>query len=109
MAKFSIRRSSFGFRDVALFSVAERPDFIGLDMRGFDAANVFIVVGGASLPGIFQQLRDGVLRHIRDARGRTDGVAFHQQAEDQGAGFGVERVLLTIMHSADAGSMEMRR
>lgn len=74
--------SGLSSRHVLRLGVAERPNLIALDALGRDAPHVGLVVGRARFPGVFQQLRHGVDRHVHHAADRPHGGALAEHAQD---------------------------
>lgn len=63
-----------------------------VDPLARQAAELAVLIFGASLPGIGQQLDDGVLARPGHAGDRTDGNALDHHGEDLGALGGGELV-----------------
>jgi hypothetical protein len=71
--------------DVALLGIAERPNLIDLDAAASEVAERQALELRASLPGIDQQLRDGVDAHARDAGNAAKAHALNEKGDDLNA------------------------
>ncbi len=71
-------------RDVLLFGVAERPDFVALNSLGLNIPNRLIMECLASLTRLFQQLRHRVDGHVDHAADGPHGRTLAKHVEDFG-------------------------
>lgn len=75
-------RCCLRLRYVLLLGVGERPNLIDLHPPRLDVADVLVVVGGAHLARVHQQLCDRVLAGARYPRDRADRHALTEKLED---------------------------
>ena len=81
--------------DVLLLGVAERPNLVGLDSPAIKVAKRLVLVVGAGLSEIDQELGDGVLGGPSDPNCATDAHAFCKATNDWSPAFGAEPVCHT--------------
>jgi hypothetical protein len=80
--------SRLGGLHVALFGVAEAPDFIALHPLRFNAQDLFVMQGEAGFPSVIQELGHGIDAHAHDAGDRPHRRSLAEHVEDLGAGLG---------------------
>jgi len=71
-----------GALHVALFGIAEAPDFIALDALAGQAAYILVMVGSADLASVHQDFRNRVDRHIANPRSRSEAGPLAEHGED---------------------------
>ena len=77
-----ILRGVLGVIDVPLLGVGERPQLIDLDSAGRHVANVLVVVGGASGPGVLREPGHSVDPDTLDPGDPAHRRAFNQLPDD---------------------------
>jgi hypothetical protein len=81
--------------DVLRLGVAEAPDFVNLEASTGKVPKHAVLVGGARVAKLDQELQDGVLRHARHAHRAVDGVALDQGGDDRDSLLGLQDVCHT--------------
>lgn len=77
---------------VLFLGVAERPDFVTLNLGAWQVAKRFALVVGAGLADAGKQLRNGVLRNACHADGRANRVSLNEAGENRDLPFDWEIV-----------------
>jgi hypothetical protein len=82
---------------VRVFGVTEAPNFIALDSRACQVAQVFILILSARAASFDQELDDAVNRHVHQPSRCADAVALDKTAEDLDSFFGTQLVHASSM------------